>query len=153
MIQYGITKEELHPTLLEFIENIAGQNQASIVKHLKSNTKLGQSAKEVQISIKDFDKTTDLLFVYKNSVYLEEKLDYNISEDNLKITSTNSETWATGTEFNFICLKNIPELGDNYSVNGSRISVKSITKDKLDQALQDLIDRGSNNSDIDGGTF
>lgn len=151
---YGITKEELHPSLLEYIQSIAGSNQVgtSSFKYLKSNITLIENTGEVSIGISDYNKTTDLLLVYKNSVYIENSIDYNISSDSLKITSISPEVWMSGTQFNFICLKNVPEL-ENYSINGSKIQLETISIDKLDSELQQLINSASSSDIIDGGTF
>ena len=148
-MSYGITKEELHPSLLEYIQGIAGSGSGtSSLRFLKSNTTLSINSNEVSIGISEYNKTRDLLLVYKNSVYIENGIDYTVSSDSLKIVATNSETWSSGSTFNFICLANVPELTE-YSIDGKKISLNSISLDKLDSSLQDII---SNNS-IDGGTF
>lgn len=154
---HGITKNELDPSLLEYLQNIAGNNSggtgSSYFRHLKSNTTISQSTNKVTIGIDGYDKDTDLLLVYKNSVYIENLVDYTISSDSLSITSLDGN-WDSNTQFNFICFKNVPELND-YSIDGTKILLKSISLDKLDQILQASIAKADDwdNFKTNGGTI
>lgn len=58
----------------------------------------------VDIGIPEFDNLTDIIFVFKQSVYIEDGNDYTI--EGSQIVSS-SGSWDIGTEFNFIVLKNI----------------------------------------------
>lgn len=149
---YGVGKEELSPNLIEYIKAIVGSNSglgANSLRFIKSTTTLGTNSKLVSIDIDEFDRERDLLMVYKNSVYLENNIDYTIDSDNSRIISTKSENWIQGTVFNFVALLNVPELNE-YIINGQKISEGSISLDKLDNSLKDFI---SNSNSIDGGTF
>lgn len=147
---YGITKEELHPSLLEYIQSIAENITGNTLKYLKSSTILSGQSSEVSIGISAFNKDTDLLMVYKNSVYMECGYDYNISSDSLKIIATNGESWINGTLFNFICLSNVQELQEY--IDGKKISLGSVSLDKLDSELQSIITSNSTDN-VDGGIF
>ena len=72
-----------------------------------------------------------MLLVFKNSTYLEDGLDYTISEDNSKIVSTEGNWNESGLEisFNFIAFRN--ETKDLVNIDGSIISDNSITLSKL----------------------
>lgn len=152
-MSYGITKEELHPSLLEYIQGIAGSGSGtSSLRFLKSNTTLSTNSNEVSIGISEYNKTRDLLLVYKNSVYIENGIDYTVSSDSLKIVATNSETWSSGSTFNFICLANVPELGE-YSIDGKKLLANSVSIDKLESSLQNSLNKLINDLTIDGGIF
>lgn len=149
---YGISKEELSPALIEYIKAIVGSENgigANSLRFIKSSTTLGSNSKQVSIAIEEFDRERDLLMVYKNSVYLENNIDYTIDPDNSRIISTSEQNWSQGSIFNFVALLNVPELNE-YVINGKKISSGSITIDKLDEELKNSI---SNSSNIDGGTF
>lgn len=149
---YGVSKEELSPTLIEYIKAIVGSNSglgANSLRFIKNTTTLGTNSKLVSIDIDEFDRERDLLMVYKNNVYLENNIDYTIDSDNSRIISTKSENWIRGTVFNFVALLNVPELNE-YIINGQKISEGSISLDKLDNSLKDFI---SNSNNIDGGIF
>lgn len=103
---------------------------------LKSSVAINTITTTVPINIEQFNKDTDTLFVYQNSVYLEENQDY-ILEDNLNISSTLDNVFdGSETEqlFNFVVLKNVVK---NYSgtLDGSSIANGSITEEKLSAAL------------------
>ena len=148
---YGVTKEELSPTLIEYMKAIVGSNTggANSLRFIKSTVTLSSNSKIASIDIDEFDKERDLLMVYKNSVYLENNIDYTIDSDSSRIISTDTENWKQGTVFNFVAILNVPELGE-YIINGQKISQGSISLDKLDDSLKSFI---SNSNNIDGGTF
>lgn len=152
---YGkITRAELHPSLIEFIQSQTGTGNGGSVKFIKNSVTLSSSSNEVSIGIDTFNKDRDLLLVYKNSVYLEDKEDYNISSDGRKITSINGN-FSNGSVFNFIVLANCVELTDGL-IDGTKLLSNSISINKLDRDLVEKINNlsnGNNNMDIDGGEF
>lgn len=128
-----ITKKELHPSLLNFIENSVGGG--SIVQK-KNSVIITTSVTEVTIGIPYYNKSSDMLMVFKNSVYLEENEDYTISPDNTTINCISGQSW-NGTQeskiiFNFVVLKNVPELSE---LDGSIIKDRSIPNTKLSSEL------------------
>lgn len=115
-----ITKKELHPSLIEYISELinSGSRGTSLVQRKKSVT-INSQTSEVNIGIPEFDKTSDILLVFKNSVHLEENVDYTIHESNSKIVSVNGNWNIHNKEmiFNFLVFKNIPESGSFYTKN------------------------------------
>lgn len=148
MNNYGITQAELHPSLLELIK--AGATSSSL-KFIKNTTTLSSSSNEVSINIDTFNKDTDLLLVYKNSVYLEETSDYTISSNSDKIISTKG-VFSTGTIFNFIVFTNCPELTGG-QIDGAKLLANSVGINKLETGLAQNINNLINGMDIDGGYF
>lgn len=133
-----ITKRELHSSLIDYINELikqnggsGGGNISSILTQEKNTVMVKNTTPQVEIGISNFDKSRDLLLVFKNSVYLEEGLDYTISEDNSKIVSTEGNWNESGLEisFNFIVFRN--ETKDPVNIDGSIISDNSITLSKL----------------------
>lgn len=75
---------------------------------LKNTIFLSENSTYVEIGIPGYDRTTDTLMVYNNSVYIEEAKDYTISADNNYIIRTNGETWNGHIQtnvFNFVVFK------------------------------------------------
>lgn len=152
---YGITKEELHPSLIQYIQSLVGSggDSNSSLRFMKNTVTLSNNSREVNIGIEGFNKDTDLILVYKNSVYLEYLMDFTISSDNSRIISTNSnETYNSGDIFNFVALINCPELSE-YVIDGNKLLVGSVSIDKLDSRLSESLNNLINGIDIDGGSF
>ena len=148
---YGVTKEELHPSLVEYIRAIVGNGSGNnSLKFLKSNTTLASESRSVSIGISEFVKERDLLMVYKDNIYLENNINYTIGSDG-RINIYGATSWAKGSVFNFVVILNVPELTEGYIINGQKLSSGSVSLDKLDDDLQDLI--ADIHRDIDGGTF
>lgn len=85
------------------------KNKATVLKSLRNTVKISTNVDKVSIGIEDFNKDTDILFVYVNSTYIEETQDY-IIEDNSTIKKV-SEMWKGEEEtqiFNFVVLKLTP---------------------------------------------
>lgn len=75
---------------------------------LKSTSFLSENSTYVEIGIPGFDRATDTLMVYNNSVYIEENKDYTISSDNNYIIRANGGTWNGHIQtnvFNFVVFK------------------------------------------------
>ena len=133
-----ITKRELHSSLIDYINELIKQNSgnggggiSSTLTQEKNTVIVKNTTSQVEIGISNFDKSRDLLLVFKNSTYLEDGLDYTISEDNSKIVSTEGDWNESGLEisFNFIVFRN--ETKDLVNIDGSIISDNSITLSKL----------------------
>lgn len=147
MNNYGITRAELHPSLLELIQSSGGGS----VKFMKSSTTLDTTTNQVSINIDTFNKDKDLLLVYKNSVYLEVEEDYTISPDSSKITAKEGQ-FSTGSVFNFIAFANCAELTEG-EIDGTKLLANSVGINKLDPTLANKINSLVSNMDIDGGYF
>lgn len=120
---------------LEEIEKLCGSGNNKLVS-FKNSTRVNNITTTVAINIEEFDRKTDTLFVYQNSVYLEEGQDY-ILEDNLHISSTLDEVFDGSEDeqiFNFVVLKNV-EKEYTGTIDGVSIKDGSITESKLSAAL------------------
>lgn len=152
---YGITKEELHPSLIQYIQSLVGSggDGNSSLRFMKNTVTLSSNSREVNIGIERFNKDTDLILVYKNSIYLEYLIDFTISSDNSKIISIDSsEIYNSGDIFNFVALINCPELSD-YTIDGNKLLKGSVSIDKLDSQLSESLNILINGFDIDAGSF
>lgn len=149
---YGITKEELHPSLIQYIQSLVGSGDGnSSLRFMKNTVTLNTNSNEVTIGIEGFNKDTDLILVYKNSIYLEYSTDFTISSDNSKIISLDG-SYNSGDVFNFVALINCPELTD-YVIDGNKLLTNSVSIDKLDAQLSEKLNNLINGTDIDGGEF
>lgn len=135
-----ITKQQLSDGLLEYIASNKGSN----IAFEKKSVVIPDATNRVAIGIQGYNKKTDLLMVYKNTVYLEEGRMYSISEDSQYIISP-SGNWDANTLFNFIVIKN-SSSGNNgnnnipNSGNGNfEIVDGSITEAKLDQDVKNKL--------------
>ena len=81
----------------ELFKNVESVNGNEIVIDTKltsivNNMMVTAPTTEVEIGVEGFDKNSDTLLVFKNGVIMVEGVEYNVSEDNTKITSIN-EVW------------------------------------------------------------
>ena len=105
----------------------------------KSTKAISTKTSTVYIDIPEFRKSTDTLFVYVNSTYLEEGQDYNISSDSSRITTVNG-SWDGSEDtqlFNFIVFKNVVKAFDG--INGNLLLNNTITTNKLSTDLIELL--------------
>lgn len=123
-----ITVNELSSSLIEYLKSLIKQEisdsgggpssgggsttTTSNVTYLKSSVELTTTGNTVTIPTSfSFNKSKDLLFVFKNSVYLEENYDYTISSGSTTITAVDGDDWVaspnTPALFNFVVLKNV----------------------------------------------
>lgn len=133
-----ITKEQLSDSLLNFITQNAGSaGGPATIEFKKNSVTVESSVTQVAIGISGFDKSTDLLMVYKNSVYLEENVIYTISSDSLYIEKIEGSWNESGTSvFNFVVIK-----GGATGTGSSSVTIAdgTITKAKLALELQNKI--------------
>lgn len=135
-----ITKQQLSDSLLQYIDSIKGSN----IRFRKNTVTIEEATNKVAIGIVDFNKNTDLLLVYKNTVYLEENMMYTISSDSSYINNPNGN-WDANSLFNFIVIKNNGFGNSNLPGSGNNnfeIADNSITEDKLDQDLKEKLNIG-----------
>lgn len=135
-----ITKQQLSDGLLDYIASNKGSN----IAFKKNSVVIPNAIDRVAIGIQGYNKKTDLLMVYKNTIYLEEDRMYSISEDSQYIIIPNGN-WEANTLFNFIVIKN-SSSGNNgnnnipNSGNGNfEIVDGSITEAKLDQNVKNKL--------------
>lgn len=112
--------------------------QKTVVVQYKNNIVVNEEVSEVNIGIFGFDKTKDILTVYKNSTYLIEGIDYEISADGKKIACKEGSWKADNGSncFSFESLKNATILDP-----GTLVSMEN-----LDSDLREAIENA-------GGTF
>ena len=94
-------------SLGEWVEFV---NNKSTNSSLKKTITIYSNVTSLDIGIADYDHSTDTLMVYKDGKYLDEYMDYNVSENNKTITATDSEGWGSAGDaaiFTFIVFKNI----------------------------------------------
>lgn len=88
---------------------------------LKNTVIINSVTSTVEIGIPKYDKNTDILFVYLNSTYLEERQDYIISNNQvIRAVNTNWDGSEEAQIFNFVVFKNVIQtlsLDDRSSTN------------------------------------
>lgn len=117
-------------------------NNFSIFKNTVSTN---ESTTFIPIGIDKYNKNTDILFVFENSTYIEQDMDYGVSNDSKNITIIHPDEIWNGDEeeitFNFIVLKNINiENSDIYKdIDGKLFMKGSIDEDKLSLPIQNKL--------------
>lgn len=76
----------------------------SKVTEIRGRTTLDSAVDTVAINISGFTETTDILYVFVNSIYVSQGQDYTVSGANIV---RSSGTWAVGTVIDFVCLRSI----------------------------------------------
>lgn len=76
----------------------------SKVTEIRGRTTLDYAVDTVAINISGFTETTDILYVFVNSIYVSQGQDYTVSGANIV---RSSGTWAVGTVIDFVCLRSI----------------------------------------------
>src|SRR5699024_3413329 len=94
------------------------------------------------IGIDGFNKSTDFLTVYKNSTYLTEGVDYEISSDSSKIVSKNGN-WNTESlrdyRFSFIVMKEVSKVNPEAVVGTENLKDNVVTMSKLREYVKESI--------------
>lgn len=132
------------------VSGTGGTGGGSSLASYRNSVIVTSPTRSVSIGIPEFDKDTDVLFVYQNSVYLELDQDYSL-DDSTMITALNGE-WCSNTEqqiFNFVVLKNV--IQGYQGIDGALLKNNSITRNKLSLDLLDLINSGGSGSGSGGG--
>ena len=112
----------------QVIVNGTGGGSSLVV--LKNNSIVNSQVSTVEIGIPEYDSKHDVLFVYLNSTYLEEKQDYTIV-DNQRIRTV-YQSWDGSEEpqiFNFVVFKNVAQAFDG--IDGALLNNNTITESKL----------------------
>lgn len=91
----------------------------------------------VPIGISVFNKDTDILYVFKDSGFIAQSVDYIIDETSANIINING-TWNEGTVFNFTVLKNINQA---YYADGRLIEDGTISQNKFALTVSHKIDQ------------
>ena len=125
-----------------WIEIGAGGNSGTTNVTLSSTTTISSPTSEVRIGIDGFNKSTDFLTVYKNSTYLTEGVDYEISSDSSKIVSKNGN-WNTESlsdyRFSFIVMKEVSKVNPEAVVGTENLKDNVVTMSKLGEDVKESI--------------
>ncbi|MGL5752693.1 MAG: hypothetical protein ACRCXT_19300 [Paraclostridium sp.] len=100
---------------------------------IKSSYVISDYTNEIPIQIPSFNKNSDTILVYVNSVYLEEGIDYIIDDLSQSIATPNLESWyATADDnqlFNFIVFKNVKSVKSIEEVHSNNNEISIIKKE------------------------
>ena len=141
--------------LLKNVENVDTEEIKLNSKLIceKNNTTVTGAVSEVNIGIKGFNKSKDILIVYKNAAYLIEGIDYNIDDNSSKIVSLNGK-WNENNDsdyvFTFVVLKEVNTIKPAAVVDTDNIVDGAVTMDKLGNDVKQAI---NNASDIDLSSY
>lgn len=113
-----------------------GLSSSTELIYLKDYFVLEEDSSEIVIGIDNYCKDTDILNVYKNSVYLTEDVDY-ITEFNT-MTSLNGN-WTAGDKFTFTIIKQVAKLVPEAVVYSDNIVDGAVTLNKLTEDLRENI--------------
>ena len=126
-----------------WIEIGSGGGSNTKTLSLSSSTVVSSPVREVTIGIKDFNKTTDFLMVYKNSTYLTEGVDYDISSDSTKIVSRTGNWNADSLgdyRFSFVVIKEVEKVNPKAVVGTENIKDSVVTMSKLGEDVIERLD-------------
>ena len=126
-----------------WIEIGSGGGSNTKTLSLSSSTVVSSPVREVTIGIKDFNKNTDFLMVYKNSTYLTEGVDYDISSDSTKIVSRTGN-WNVDSlgdyRFSFVVIKEVEKVNPKAVVGTENIKDSVVTMSKLGEDVKSRLD-------------
>lgn len=121
------------------LENSIASNTGAVGFIRKSIT-VEQEAKQIELDLM-YDKVSDAMLVFKNSVLLEVDEDYTVDMDK-QVLINSKGNWSAGTLLNVIVLKSVPI--ENVKFDGDLIKDGTITIDKLSQEFNTLIEQKVN---------
>ena len=128
---------------------------ASLVKYENVVT-VNSAVSEVEIGISGYNKNSDIMMVFKNSVHIAENVEYTISDDSSKIVKMNgnwNEDGESGFGFVFIVFKNVVGADDLEGIDLSEYQKASddslVTEDKtIVGAINELFQNANNGKEI-----
>lgn len=128
----GIGINQLSDSLKALINSSSGAG----VSARKNVFKLSNNTPKVDINIDLYNKKSDVLLVFKNSVFINENEDYILNDDN-SISRKDGKEWVASDvkpiEFSFIVLKSVPS--DKLTIDGGMIVNGSINESALSEDL------------------
>ena len=114
---------------------------ASITNHVV----IGNGVSEVEIGIEGFNAESDMMMVFKNSVFMVEGVDYQVNGN--KIVST-GEVWnengIADYGITFVVFKEVVEYDGSAEVKAENIADGSIGIDKLGEDVREAIEAAGN---------
>lgn len=114
---------------MDLIDSLFNQGGSSVTSRRNTVT-LSSDTNTVAIGV-SFSQSSDTLMAFKNSVYIENGVDYGISGGNIV---KSSGTWESGTEFNFVVLSSV--ASDVNPITNDQIAENSIPSTKLEEYNQ-----------------
>ena len=134
-----IRKNLLSPKLIDELMNSGGGGSGvANIAIRKHNETITSNTNKIFIGTEHFTNTTDTLLVFRNSVYLENDVDYTFNPSDKTISRADGHAWEASSEapaiFFFICLLNVP-TGD-VKFDGSKILDDTISESKLSQEVK-----------------
>ncbi len=125
------------PTNTTYFSPFFVTTSVSVSSYTNSYTITGADTNTVPIGISAFDKATDILMVFKNSVHITQTTDYTINSTSTSIVKT-SGTWASATTFNFIVFKNVSTA---YYADGRVLEPGTVPKSALVASVQNDLNK------------
>ena len=102
-----ISLDKLGEDVQEAIRNAAESGgSGSKLASVQNAFVLDMNASEIEIGITGFNKSTDTLLVFKNSVHMAEGIEYTINDNNIAINKIEGE-WLSGDSFVFLAFLNV----------------------------------------------
>jgi hypothetical protein len=131
---WNISAEAGHEMIFKTINLVDPMDSEQAIMKVKNTVTISSATSEVAIGISGFNKTTQALTVYKNSTYLTEGVDYEISADSSKIVCIGG-TWNSNNvadySFTFEVLKNV----SIYKADAGSIGMEHLKND-VKQAIE-----------------
>lgn len=128
--------------LLKLVKNISGDKisvKTSLVQQ-RNVVVTPIATREVNIGIQGFRKDKDMLMVFKNSTFMVEGVDYEVSIDGTKITKKTTGNWNEANEatysFAFVILKEVEVIKPDAVVGEGNIIDGSVTLIKLSNEVK-----------------
>jgi len=104
LVDGSISIDKLGEDVQEAIRNAA--ESGSKLASVQNTFVLDMNASEIEIGIAGFNKSTDTLLVFKNSVHMAEGIEYTINDNNIAINKIEGE-WLSGDSFVFLAFSNV----------------------------------------------
>ena len=141
-----IRKHLLSPKLIDEIMNSKGENGQANIAIRKYNTTIATDTDKIYIGTDMFSDKTDVLLVFKNSIYLENEVDYTFNSSDKTISRVNGHNWEASedspTIFFFICILNVPSAEVKF--DGTKILDNSISELQLSNELRQKLNKETN---------
>lgn len=139
------------PTDETYWELFIAKGSNTILKQLDNQVTLDIDSANVPIGIPEFNYLTDVLWVFKNSVYVAKSdinTGYVLNTNHTSIDKADSTTWGAGTVFNFKVLKNM--VVDFIYTDGTLIQDGTIHIAKLAPDAKPTISLVAPSNPVDG---
>ena len=118
-----------------------GLSSSTELVYLKNHIILEEDMSEMNMGIENYCKDTDILNVYKNSVYLIDGVDYTTESSIIKSLKG---AWNQGDIFAFTVIKQVAKLIPAATVYSDNIVDGSVTINKLNSDVKQAIENASN---------